>query len=42
MWDGKNFTFHRAEYDVERIIAAADGFGDTSYVLVHRYRYASD
>ena len=42
MWDGGDFAFHRTEYDVERIIAAADGFGDMSDVLVHRYRYASD
>jgi predicted phosphodiesterase len=41
-WDGAGFTFHRTEYDVERVIAAADGFGDMSDVLVHRYRYAAD
>ena len=42
MWDGKDFTLHRTEYDLDRIIAAADGFGGMSDVLVHRYRYASD
>ena len=41
-WDGSDFTLHRTEYDVERIIAAADGFGNMSDVLVHRYRHASD
>ena len=42
MWDGGDFTFHRTEYDVERVVAAADGFGGMSDVLVHRYRYGSD
>ena len=42
MWDGGDFTFQRTEYDVERVVAAADGFGDMSDVLVRRYRNASD
>jgi predicted phosphodiesterase len=42
LWDGNDFTLHRTEYDVDRIVAAADGFGGMSDVLVHRYRYASD
>jgi predicted phosphodiesterase len=41
-WDGSDFTLHRTEYDVERIIAAAAGFGNMSDVLVHRYRHAAD
>ena len=24
MWDGNDFTFHRTEYDVERVVAAAE------------------
>ena len=42
MWDGNDFTFHRTEYDVERIVAAATGFGGMSDVLVHRYTHATD
>jgi predicted phosphodiesterase len=42
MWDGSDFTFHRTEYDRERIISAARNFGNMSDVLVHRYTYASD
>ena len=42
MWDGRDFTLHRTEYDVERVVAAAENFGGMSDVLVHRYRYASD
>ena len=41
-WDGHDFTLHRTDYDVERIIEAARGFGDMSDVLVHRYTHASD
>jgi predicted phosphodiesterase len=42
MWDGKDFTFHRTEYDIDRIVAAARDFGDMSEVLVHRYTHAAD
>jgi len=41
-WDGDDFTFHRTEYDRERVIAAARSSGEWSDVLVHRYTYASD
>jgi hypothetical protein len=41
-WDGSDFTFHRTEYDVERVIAAARAGGRMANVLVHRYTYASD
>ena len=42
MWSGSEFTFHRTEYDVDRVVAAARDFGDMSDVLVHRYTHASD
>jgi predicted phosphodiesterase len=42
MWDGREFTFHRTDYDIDRVVAAARDFGDMSDVLVHRYTYASD
>lgn len=42
LWDGNDFTLQRTEYDVDRIVAATDGFGGMSDVLVHRYRHASD
>jgi predicted phosphodiesterase len=41
-WDGNDFTFHRTEYDVERVVAAARTTGEWSDVLVQRYTYASD
>jgi predicted phosphodiesterase len=41
-WDGSDFTFHRTEYDLERVIDAARSSGEWSDVLVHRYTYASD
>jgi hypothetical protein len=41
-WDGSDFTFHRTDYDLERVIDAARSSGDWSDVLVHRYTYASD
>jgi predicted phosphodiesterase len=41
-WDGGDFAFHRTEYDLERVIAAARGTGDWSDVLVQRYTHASD
>ena len=41
-WDGTDFTFHRTEYDLERVIEAARNIGERSEMLVHRYTYASD
>jgi predicted phosphodiesterase len=41
-WDGKDFTFHRTEYDLEPVIEAARHLGGWSDTLVHRYTYASD
>jgi predicted phosphodiesterase len=41
-WDGRDFVFHRTEYDVERVIAAARTHGRMADVLVHRYMHASD
>jgi predicted phosphodiesterase len=41
-WDGRDFTFHRTDYDRERVIDAARSSGEWSDVLVHRYTYASD
>jgi predicted phosphodiesterase len=42
MWEGKDFTFHRTEYDIDRVVTAARNVGDMSEVLVHRYTHASD
>jgi len=41
-WNGTDFTLHRTEYDVERLIEAARDMGEWSETLVHRYTYASD
>jgi len=41
-WDGSDFTFHRTEYDVERVVAAAGSLGEWGDQMIHRYRYASD
>jgi predicted phosphodiesterase len=41
-WDGSDFTFHRTDYDRERVIAAARTHGPMADVLVHRYTHASD
>src|SRR5207247_9898257 len=41
-WDGSDFTFHRTDYDVERVVAAARTSGEWSEVLVRRYTTASD
>jgi diadenosine tetraphosphatase ApaH/serine/threonine PP2A family protein phosphatase len=41
-WDGRDFTFQRTVYDVERVIAAARTHGPMAEQLVHRYSHASD
>ena len=41
-WDGNDFTLHRTEYDVERVVAAARTFGEWGDMMIHRYTHASD
>jgi predicted phosphodiesterase len=41
-WDGADFTFHRTEYDVEQVVAAARSLGEWGDLMIHRYRNASD
>ncbi len=41
-WDGSDFTFHRTEYDVERVVAATSSLGEWGEAMAHRYTNASD
>ncbi len=41
-WDGSDFTFHRTEYDVERVVAATRSLGEWGEAMAHRYKNASD
>lgn len=41
-WDGSDFAFHRTEYDVERVVAAARGLGEWGERMIQRYTHASD
>jgi predicted phosphodiesterase len=41
-WEGGDFAFHRTEYDVERVVAAARSLGAWGELMINRYTKASD
>jgi predicted phosphodiesterase len=42
LWDGRELTLHRIEYDVDRTTKAARPLGEWGERMIHRYTHASD